>query len=152
MPNWCENRLIIQGDKRELKSFLELVKGPEKQFAPCLTPSSLWPVEKNEVGEEEFWKLANWEVRKQVIMDSGEYKTEIIFDTAWAPPKPWILHISNIFPNLDFDLRFVERSMGFAGKYQVNDSVVLLEEHKESVDKEFDVYILSLGYVLQESV
>jgi hypothetical protein len=39
------------------------------------------------------------------------------FDTAWNPPRPWVLAASGRFPDLAFSLRYEERGDDFKGHF-----------------------------------
>lgn len=50
------------------------------------------------------------------------------FDTAWSPPLPVILKMSEMFQGLEFELRYFEAGMSFNGLYRCKDGQVLYDE------------------------
>ncbi len=55
-------------------------------------------------------------VETGTLTNCGEDGTvEMHFSTAWSPPLPVIRKASEMFPELDFELRYFERGCGFNG-------------------------------------
>lgn len=50
------------------------------------------------------------------------------FLTAWSPPENAIIHASNRFPDLEFDLLFAEPGMDFAGRLKILSGVCVSRE------------------------
>lgn len=53
---------------------------------------------------------------------------EINFETAWGPPEPVIRRASELFPELEFDLRYFECGDGFSGMYVCKGGEVLYDK------------------------
>ena len=49
------------------------------------------------------------------------------FDTAWSPPEPWLMYVSELkrYKALTFILSYEEPGMGFGGSIKVSRGVVL---------------------------
>ena len=53
---------------------------------------------------------------------------EINFRTPWCAPAPVVLRASELYPDLDFDLRYFERGMAFNGVYRCKAGKALEDE------------------------
>jgi hypothetical protein len=74
------------------------------------------------------WNVRNWGTKWDVaVSDDSKYnETELVtdsedtlvyrFDTAWSPPIPAIEKLSEMFPNIEFDLEYEEET-GWGGNY-----------------------------------
>lgn len=122
MANYCENRLKVIGDKKQLKEFNKKTQTKKQIFTlEKLVPT---PKEYLKKGDERWyeWRIKNWGTKWDVYPDSiskdfdeeNEY-FEVSFDTAWAPPTGWIEEVSKLFPKLTFILSYDEPGMCFRG-------------------------------------
>jgi len=61
------------------------------------------------------WGICNAEIIQEVLEDTGyiDYR----FESAWSPPLPVILKMSEMFPNQRFILRYFECGCAFNGIY-----------------------------------
>jgi hypothetical protein len=70
------------------------------------------------------WCIENWGTKWTAMATIDEdYDLEdgelvMHFDTAWSPPLPVIKKASELFPALQFDLRYFECGVGFNGVYR----------------------------------
>ena len=88
------------------------------------------------------WCVKNWGTKW------GMYETELIeenlnedqdewnnlfytFQSAWSPPLPVIRKMSELFPTLEFDLRYFEGGSGFNGMFQMRNGKVLSDKRAE---------------------
>ena len=138
MPNWCSNTLQISGDKEQLELFKQksitksgmdvdifLMNGcipMPQELAICegLTPEQI--VERRiKYGYDNWydWCFENWgskwDAQESYITEEEELLT-INFDTAWSPAIPYITQVAKMFPDLIFDLYFMETGEWFAGR------------------------------------
>ena len=181
MPNWCENRLVVKGEKADLILFQTKVKGThatytlseaEKEMYKRMgesekneevhnfTFNSLVPVPQ-EVLEAGFngvgynWQSENWGTKWDIhganVMDESDEEVIYSFDTAWAPPEPWVKQVSALFPKLTFELAYFEPGMMFAGYMIYQNDEVIDEEHvSDSVDALKMMMVEKLGYSEEE--
>jgi len=111
MPNWCENTLYVSGPEDVLNDFLN-------KFDPGETGeflfNNLLPVPED-IEDERAWKINNWGVKwepsnlRYTVMDKNSVKFE--FETPWGAPIDIIYTMSDEFPELEFDLRYLEDSI-----------------------------------------
>ena len=181
MPNWCENHLTVTGEKEEVLRFQEQVKGRQAQYALSETEKqmyermgesgvdeevynftfhSLFPVP-DAVLEEGYssagynWQSQNWGTKWDVNgVTLFEEDDEVCyeFSTAWAPPEPWVKHVSEQFPKLNFEIAYFEPGTMVAG-YVVFENGDVFEEERVSgdVDALKDIMIHKLGYTEEEA-
>ena len=138
MPNWCSNTLQISGDKEQLELFKqksitksgmdvdiflmqECVPMPE-ELAIC---EDMTPEQKAErvakYGYDNWydWRFENWGSKwdaQDSQIDEDENGLTISFETAWSPAIPYIKQVAIMFPDLIFDLYFMETGEWFAGR------------------------------------
>jgi len=138
MPNWCSNTLQISGDKEQLEMFKQksisksamdvdifLMDGcipmPE-ELAICedITPEeNAERIAKYGYDNWYFWRLENWGSKwdaQEPYIEEDENGLTINFDTAWSPAIPYIKQVAKMFPDLIFDLYFMETGEWFAGR------------------------------------
>jgi len=138
MPNWCSNTLQISGNKEQLEMFKQksisksamdidifLMDGcipmPE-ELAICedITPEeNAERIAKYGYDNWYFWRLENWGSKwdaQEPYVEEDENGLTINFDTAWSPPIPYIRQVARMFPDLIFDLYFMETGEWFAGR------------------------------------
>jgi hypothetical protein len=65
------------------------------------------------------WCRANWGTKwgfcHSRIVDEDDGHIFYQFDTAWSPPEPLIVKMGEMFPELEFELRYYECGAGFQG-------------------------------------
>jgi hypothetical protein len=137
MPNWCENRLEIDGPKKEISKFRQLVKASSRMYKSALSLAKLYPEpdytkikvkktfpqisgKKMADPEEAWWdwRVQNWgtkwDVDAELEVKEPEH-LEYTFVSAWSPPVGWLEKVSKNFPTLHFRLKYEEGGVGFMG-------------------------------------
>lgn len=135
MPNWCENKLVLQGTESQFLAFearyfaevtnqdlgtkdlefsFERVKPIPQEFQP---PNDGWY----------DWCIENWGTKWDVChFRRGDKPGSYFFDTAWSFPQQLFdeltTQLTNDFPGLYFDGYFFEVGMGFCGHFYYNDN------------------------------
>jgi hypothetical protein len=139
MPNWCENILLVRGDKEEVQRFAEVAEnGTIISFEALLpTPSE---IQKN--GTQYDWRIENWGTRSEAeeCVDISECEDEngdydlvsrwlggVYFWTAWSPPVPLVKKVAEQFPTLTFYLQYYEPLAGYAGECRAKGTDILLD-------------------------
>ena len=117
-----------------LERFVDFAKGEESE----LEANNFWPIPKElENGDGWYaWCIENWSTKWGFCHTSkAEWlsKTKILysFDTAWSPPAGLIKHISEMYPEFIFKLKFWEGGVGFKGVYIFKNGAVIEDEHSE---------------------
>jgi hypothetical protein len=83
----------------------------------------------NDMGYD--WCYSKWGSKWNSLesrVDHNNRRTLYGFDTAWSPPKPVILKMSEMFSDLNFKLKFWECGAGFKGIYECENGVVILSK------------------------
>lgn len=119
MPNWCNNDVLITGDKEKIDAifnFIESKKSDESQDATKLL-EFLIP---NPEGEWDYrWCIDNWGTKWDVDVHYHERIDEnqisLSFDSAWGPP----IQAYNTLEELGYDVEahYIEEGMCFIGQY-----------------------------------
>ena len=131
MPNWCENKLIINSkDKIALEDFvkkvediLELKDENDKiqKIKTVLSFNSLVPIPENQKENWYEWHLQHWGTKWDLAPEeiqrekTNERTYKYYFDTAWGPPDKWLETIGKLYPTINFKLKYEEPGMGFKG-------------------------------------
>jgi hypothetical protein len=138
MPNWCSNTLQISGDKEQLELFKQksIIKSGMDVDIFVMDGCITMPEELNimkDISEEELsirkakygydnwydWRFENWgskwDAQEPYITEEEELLT-INFDTAWSPAIPYVKQVAKMYPDLIFDLYFMETGEWFAGR------------------------------------
>jgi len=74
------------------------------------------------------WRQKNWGTiwLCDVVIKRKTVRTaKLSFKTAWGPPGPLILKLSELFPDLTFTLKYFECGMAFQGVYVCKGGMVL---------------------------
>lgn len=167
MPNWFYFTVNVSGEKKDVKQFVENVKGSAKyetegrefdfnHFIP--QPDnifrgglSLQDEEKlNEAGIPHWygWNNNNWGTKwnvgcddfEMVSVDGFPYEATYDLRTAWAFPVPVMSKMIDMYPNLDFTIVGEEESNSY-GVYWSTSEDVFLEEEPIFVDEGYrEVY------------
>ena len=136
MPNWCNNKLTIIGDKNELKQVQSLLFTEDEAFSfECAVPppSNLYREnigsekreELNKLGIPNWydWNCSNWGTKWDACnvyhMEITDTQIEVFFDTAWSPPEQWFYGLCNKIESKDIhiEMLYEEWGMWFAGSY-----------------------------------
>lgn len=131
MANSCNNTLHITGPQDVLRRFVQDNQDSDKS----LSLSKSVPVPPD-MEESYDWYDSNWGTKRDidyvVDLDESYENGEVIYDlvTAWTPIVPWVKLVAAKYPELEFQLTYVETGAEFAGEYQVSDGG-LKSEHVE---------------------
>lgn len=140
MPNWCECELIVIADEEydeELSRFVEQVKCNDGDDPTDLSLNATVPmpaelehtqsgsgdgtnqelIEKYGTDNWYDWHVQNWGIKWDIVAD-GDYDgctARYTFDAPWGPPIEWMRRTSELFPHLEFSMKYDEPGMGFMG-------------------------------------
>ena len=143
MPNWVYNNISIGGPSDELARFMDLI-GQKPYFADdnqsdfsfhtFITPIGITVEEYNgrdgTNGIWYEWNNANWNTKwdasdisvgASVSDDGVVQQVDLHFNTAWSPPSPVFLKMSEEFPTLNFHVHW-EEEQGFGEEYTLKNA------------------------------
>jgi len=103
MPNWCENKVIVNGDNVELSNMVNFI-GDDNSL---IIFNKIIPVSPEEFDTEKghYFRIGYWgtkwepEVFEIEILD---HKITMLFDTAWSPSLGITEKLSELYPTLKF--------------------------------------------------
>lgn len=114
MPNWCYNRLYVQGDSGE---FYDKITSDDYKEINIL--KNIVPIPPEEEGNWYEWCNINWSTKwgdcSTRLVESDDGWLHLVFDSAWAPPIEGIKKVSAAYPNLIFALVYEEGGMSIIG-------------------------------------
>ena len=142
MPNWCENELTIQIDdsghprqRRIRTEALQRFITHAKYQDEFIAAEQFMPIPKKVIkqGGGHEWRIANWGTKwgfchtnpPQIVSNK---KIIYTFDTAWSPPAPLIAHMSGLYPEFIFTLKYWEAGCAFKGIFKVKNRSVLIDK------------------------
>lgn len=64
-----------------------------------------------------------WNAYSQYLAEWSDTSFRILFDTAWTPPEPLFVLLSECFPELDMQVRYIDEGGGFAGTFTASGGV-----------------------------
>lgn len=126
MPNWCYNRVTVEGPAPDLAAFQSAIV---KADGKASVLSNLVP-RPDDIGDNWYeWSLNNWGTKWEDDMDISSitepWRLILSGDTAWAPPIPGYVMASEKFPTLIFTMKWNEPGMCFMGAAVVKAGSVL---------------------------
>lgn len=148
MPNWCRNVLVVSGAEKDVMEFdrqfhgiTQVYPGDKKPNKKQYTFSALRPIplvvlqkgywDPSEEGYRKWKEFCNKYDKADIFYvaslpdeefpngyEAGNSRIIYTFDTAWSPVAPLVVYIEKKYPNLKFELEFVEDCGGFFGYYR----------------------------------
>lgn len=140
MPNWCENELIVTGNKENINALIDLIESDDLSFDfEKVIPHPEGIKQNSEEGY--FFRVNNWGTKWRLEEDSisidreSDEEISMSFDTAWAPCLPIVTKLAELFPALKIKYTYGESGMDFSGfaNYQNGELI-------DSGNGEYDVY------------
>lgn len=144
MPNWCENNIVITGNKKSIQKLAEaklsldkLLPIPEElQYPKDYYVDELVRVEFEKKKKDNLkkygnsdwydWCINNWGTKWDIDLikiDSSETEIVAQFQTAWSPPITAMYKLVQKYPDLEIDLKYFEGGVGFVGRAYLTDTV-----------------------------
>jgi hypothetical protein len=142
MPNYCVNRLLVEGPEDSIKNFI--CKSFDSEGLFCFEGT----VDPNNPPTKEGWKHKTeilyddeesnvWGVNRsplafkeyQPVLESSTEKFYIEFSTRWAPPTIWVLNLLSLneFSDLQIQLAYCEQGMEYYGHLKANKTGIVEE-------------------------
>ena len=121
MPNWCENKLVVRGEEKDMAKFLKVIDekvtlSDTSNLRDILNAFHPIPEEEEDLYH---WHIEHWgtkwdvECYEEARIDD-DY-VELSFDSAWSPPVIWLEKVAKNYPKLKFALKYDEPGMCFMG-------------------------------------
>ena len=153
MPNDTTNRLTLRGSNAEVARFTDENKGGEGEALSleALLPTPPEMLESNAIKDGKMpewynWRVENWGTKWDAYdchewlsvmpkdapnwlhlnWSMGEVRNVLGFYTAWSPPTPWLVAVSEKY-ELEFMLEYADEGGGFVGYSIVSNGWVTKE-------------------------
>ena len=133
MPNWCENKLVVRGEKKDMAKFLKVI---DKKVTLSDTGNLQYilnafvPIPSDE-SDLYHWHIDNWGTKWDVECTEAaqidDDFVELSFASAWAPPVAWLEKVAKKYPKLKFSLKYDEPGMCFMGCAKGKDGKIVNE-------------------------
>lgn len=162
MPNWCGNRVVIQGNRKTLQEiYRKGVKLKEEKVVSLFSFNNFFPIPTVNITEnfsQTTWCSQNWGTNRDCFMEAinghnqilsktrqltqeeglVEDELELLFSTAWAPPINFFLKLSKQY-NVTIRLHYLEAGMCVAGYVSIVDGYTDVEEDIPHGSDEYEV-------------
>ena len=133
MPNWCNNKLIIEDCSPELAAYLQENGLSFDKIKP--TPPEML---EDECSSWYPWRVQNWGAKWDLSEQEQRNAADMLlsedagftacFDTAWSPPCRAIAALSAMFPSDSFILHYLELGMMLAGTAHISDGEIIEDD------------------------
>jgi hypothetical protein len=149
MPNWCDNRLHVFGEHKEIDRFMGEVFSTNMQGKQYLDFEKIVPI-----GDIEDWytqRVSKWGTKwnldgSDFDIDEEEGGISVWFLTAWTAPVPICRALTVRYPMLSFDMEYSEPGTGFRGWFEGEEGTVLQDACWDMSREE----LIELGYIDEE--
>jgi hypothetical protein len=113
MPNHIYNKLTITGDNEILKQFVNDIRGDEE----TIDFEKLYPIASQNWYD---WCVKHWSTKWNAYEIDNDWIINnrcqtIKYQTAWSPPINFYLHVSKMYPTLEFKQEYVDEGGNFVG-------------------------------------
>ncbi len=119
MPNWCDNYLQITGSiPQDLVEKWELGTDPFNVGKERLLFDRVLPRPSDYFGDIETWNRKNWGCKWDCLLREFELFGDILtieFYSPWCPPIEGVRTLSEQYPKLTFELRYLEPGESIRG-------------------------------------
>ena len=143
MPNWCENRILVEGEEHHRHEFVDKNKGfdaydTDKTDYRDLSFDAMIPIPRNKLKGEGWYDFCcdnwgtKWNAREPEVDHNIKY-TEYTFQTAWCFPNIWLEKVSRKFKQLIFKVTWAEE--GGEGGWFAMSNGKYLEEKRMTEDQ-----------------
>lgn len=126
----------------------------EKEYRP-ITKEEQWEL-KGKYGADNWydWHIHNWGTKWDCYSHRGESESSIIFETAWSTPIRALLKLSELYPDIQIDVRYADEDFGSnVGTYTLLDGniqeIYQPDYSKESIKLAMDI-LGDMSYWLED--
>ena len=140
MPNWCQNRAVINAPKPVIDEIKEILATERAELLQWMRPI---PVDERDNWYD--WCVNNWGTKWDIAEayignDADEDEIDFSFETAWAPPVEAFRHWAEQDGRINYRLYYFEEGMGFVGEAQYESEGFYSDEYfsHENDPEEFE--------------
>lgn len=135
-PEEYRERDRLAGRYDELKNKKNKTKEEEAELVILsLEAEHGWIKDGFNMGGHE-WCCANWGTKWGIchseLKEEDENELFYYFDTAWSPPIPIIIKMSEMFPKLKFNLKYYEGGMRFCGSMELKEGCITKDKYNRN--------------------
>ncbi|GHV57831.1 hypothetical protein AGMMS49579_24280 [Spirochaetia bacterium] len=138
MPNWCENCLFVEGERKLLDAFRtecfsegenervfldfeKIIPPPENYFRGNIGVQEVKYCKEKGLIDWFSWNIGNWGTKWNVYdcdIKHDDRSITVWFETAWSAPIPIMEALTKKYADLSFRLEYSEGGMGFRGVFE----------------------------------
>lgn len=157
MPNWCNNSIVINGDKDKIKQIRDVLETMDKTTTETGVFEALVGRDED-ITEEQYqnggWYNHNvnrfgckWDVSyENAVIDGDDEYITMNPDTAWSPPEGFC-RLLGLKYGVSVNLEYSEPGNYYAGRYNINENG---DEFSESYDYLEGLYHIDEDYFWME--
>jgi hypothetical protein len=113
MPNNITNKLEIKGD---ITTINKIIGNEDEIFSFEIVV----PMPKEKEKDWYNWRWDNWGTKWDAYeicdITRQENFAQLVFYTAWSPPKKWLEKVMQKYPELDYILYWIDEDFPYSGK------------------------------------
>jgi len=160
MPNWTTNYTSIKGEEKVINEIAEkFVESGFEGWFP--TPEELLDRNSpNDKDPEEMrkkygapdwydWNIQNWGTKWNAVDRCiiSQYDNEIALSylTAWSPPIEFWEKLTELYPDIEVYMEFIDEGYCFVGDATIRDGVVIELNEFEGINEQINWFIRKMG-------
>lgn len=157
MPNWCNNSIVINGDKDKIKQIRDVLETMDKTTTETGIFEALVGRDEN-ITEEQYrnggWYYHNinrfgckWDVSyENAVIDGDDEYITMNPNTAWSPPEGFC-RLLGLKYGVSVNLEYSEPGASYAGRFTIDEDG---DEESESYDYLEGLYYIDKDYFWME--
>ena len=110
MPNHVQNHIKVSGNPQRVQEFLEKVQNDEYGIG-TLDFQKIIPMPEDE-NDPYHWHIYNWGTKWNASETYWNSDNIVTFETAWSCPVPIFERLSEMFPDVQFEVAFADEDIG----------------------------------------
>jgi hypothetical protein len=127
MPNWCNNSIRINGDKKMISTLVRVIEntkdGEDRVFQSLIG----YPDHMTKADYDKDWYDTNigwfgtkWDVSySSCNMEYDETEIRLYPDTAWSPPIEFLTNLVKQYEGIEAYIFYSEGGIGFSGETKI---------------------------------
>lgn len=151
MPNWCNNFIEIQGDKKTIQKLTRIIESSKIPsddnrgiFSALIGTKPFVTAEDYDKGgwydANNSWFGTKWDISYDECNYTFEDKSiSFSCETAWSPPVQFLATLCKMY-KVSAEIRYEEGGMDFAGRTSLDDEGNIVEEEDYTYNE--GVYVL----------
>jgi hypothetical protein len=140
LPNWCSNRVTVTGSPEGVAAVVAAVRGTDDDGNECPLDFRRIVPPPPEATDDVSWRYDHWGTKwlpvHPEIKKNDKGKFIVTFESAWSPPKEFIVALSERFPDVTVELSYDLPEEGHGRSLTYEAGVLVGEDYWENEDSD----------------